>query len=1735
MSSQEPSNSSVPSNNTDNDDAPPLRHPPATILGSDTSLAQPSAELLHPQFLQDMIDPHPFFDCDDNPLLDGVMNDDLDSLNIDEHSAWELGLGQTSPTNKRSPSTEISAEVAATPAIPQNLQSSPVFKEIEKLERQLSSDLSPQAEEGLRVESSVGEPVVQTKLIGHTSRRQRLLTEEAVASNFGSSGVESEEGPGERILPEKRLEPEVLACEDTALGNGGGLDGEATSVKSASLKESTATSIDNDIKIPDAVVVNEEGEMMASQMNDDNSHAVMDSSDPAAPLDSSTDSQHCSMEGDGGDGNSGQVVPGDDLTAGGEPMPEEGQLDEVYLGSSQGTGDVGEVQDGTSVASLGSSQMSSDEDEVHGETDSMAMQDTSEEYSDPTVVDASEGVSGIEAGLETDSMQEYSDPTVADASEGFAGIEAGHDIDSMQDRGDEYSDPTVVDASEGVSGIEAGLETDSMQEYSDPTVADAGEGVSGIEAGHDIDSMQDRGDEYSDPTVVDASEDVSGIEAGSETDSMQEYSDPTVADAGEGFAGIEAGHDIDSMQDRGDEYSDPTVVDASEGVSGIEAGLETDSMQEYSDPTVADAGEGVSGIEAGHDIDSMQDRGDEYSDPTVVDASEDVSGIEAGSETDSMQEYSDPTVADAGEGFAGIEAGHDIDSMQDRGDEYNDSTVADESEGVSGIGAGPETDSMQNTANESSDTTVADASEGISGIEVGPETDSMQQNIADEYSDPTVADESEGISGVEAVPDIDPMLDRGEEYSDPTVADASEGVSGIEAGPETDLMQEYSDPTVADASEGVSGFEAGPETDSMQDRGEEYSDPTVADEGEGVSGIEAGPETDSMQDTGEEYSDPTVAYAGEGVCGIEAGPETDSMQDRGDEYSDPTVADEGEGVSGDEADHSDSLPQEWEVLDDAFENEAIGIQGTVDGQSDHAMADECEGVSASDGLSQEWQVLDDAFESEGDSHVASGQHLHEGEDRDKDGGDDSRLTSATKGRISICDPDYCGDDSDEGSMSDESGGALGAVVTQSQGGDSFKVPAVPPSKGRGLLSKSPSGGKTTHTDREDKTLRDVQSIIVNKDQKEDFDEESTETPAVLLCPACKKLLEKPLKLVCSHYICRDRCASRKIMYGFKLYCPICSRISYYHGPLEQEAVDDSMEQRLREHMMGTADSSGEHNKNSVGAQSLGVSASSETTSGFQSTAYTLPKVNSAPVLSTAHVDTTSSLTNPETPPAKEQDIETPKEKQEEPTVDKGLDPSALKMEAESKRLQKEKELCKPKDSKGLNDGPQPGWYGSNSGWSNQGPNQSWGPPPYGGGWGMPPGGFYGPPPMGPMGGPMGPYPPRFRPPGFWNQGPQPWMGYQQPGWPGQGPWGGYQGGPRPGPGPGNQYQTQQSWNTGWNSKHQDNTNSKDPYENLAKSAGAWAQQVGGYNAAVPTTSTSGATTSKTNSNTAPAIGAEYLQYLLLEGVDVPGDRKYIPEWDDYYKQLYDWHIQYGKSYKNQNVSQEKQGKQTRWSSARSSGQTGNYSSAATTGGQQNSSRTSQSTWHSSSANVSSESRTSQASSGPSSVNSTTSSSASSSASSSSASSSASSSSSSVNPPAPGSNPVLITANTSEVVAQTSESSVALSRRVMTVRPFMGPQTTNQDGSEQQTSALTTQGIPLPAASSIAPPGVEVGNQESAGGDVRGLKRKITDSMAAESLPKKGETVHGLSQQGVWVSFWTLKPLKSNSRDTQTFL
>ena len=36
-------------------------------------------------------------------------------------------------------------------------------------------------------------------------------------------------------------------------------------------------------------------------------------------------------------------------------------------------------------------------------------------------------------------------------------------------------------------------------------------------------------------------------------------------------------------------------------------------------------------------------------------------------------------------------------------------------------------------------------------------------------------------------------------------------------------------------------------------------------------------------------------------------------------------------------------------------------------------------------------------------------------------------------------------------------------------------------------------------------------------------------------------------------------------------------------------------------------------------------------------------------------------------------------------------------------------------------------------------------------------------------------------------------------------------------------------------------------------------------------------------------------------------------------------------------------------------------------------------------------------------------------------------------------------------------------------------------------------------------------------------------------PLKGNSYHGLSQKGIWVSFWTPKPLKSTPQDTQICL
>ena len=46
--------------------------------------------------------------------------------------------------------------------------------------------------------------------------------------------------------------------------------------------------------------------------------------------------------------------------------------------------------------------------------------------------------------------------------------------------------------------------------------------------------------------------------------------------------------------------------------------------------------------------------------------------------------------------------------------------------------------------------------------------------------------------------------------------------------------------------------------------------------------------------------------------------------------------------------------------------------------------------------------------------------------------------------------------------------------------------------------------------------------------------------------------------------------------------------------------------------------------------------------------------------------------------------------------------------------------------------------------------------------------------------------------------------------------------------------------------------------------------------------------------------------------------------------------------------------------------------------------------------------------------------------------------------------------------------------------------------------------------------------------------KVADDTSKELLSVDGLSWHGLSQQGVWVPFWTPKPLKRATQDTQLF-
>ena len=47
-----------------------------------------------------------------------------------------------------------------------------------------------------------------------------------------------------------------------------------------------------------------------------------------------------------------------------------------------------------------------------------------------------------------------------------------------------------------------------------------------------------------------------------------------------------------------------------------------------------------------------------------------------------------------------------------------------------------------------------------------------------------------------------------------------------------------------------------------------------------------------------------------------------------------------------------------------------------------------------------------------------------------------------------------------------------------------------------------------------------------------------------------------------------------------------------------------------------------------------------------------------------------------------------------------------------------------------------------------------------------------------------------------------------------------------------------------------------------------------------------------------------------------------------------------------------------------------------------------------------------------------------------------------------------------------------------------------------------------------------------------LRRQLQEKGGLQKV--QSDVIHGLSQQGIWVSFWTPKPLKTNPQDTQFF-
>lgn len=68
----------------------------------------------------------------------------------------------------------------------------------------------------------------------------------------------------------------------------------------------------------------------------------------------------------------------------------------------------------------------------------------------------------------------------------------------------------------------------------------------------------------------------------------------------------------------------------------------------------------------------------------------------------------------------------------------------------------------------------------------------------------------------------------------------------------------------------------------------------------------------------------------------------------------------------------------------------------------------------------------------------------------------------------------------------------------------------------------------------------------------------------LTCQVCRKIFSLPLRLPCSHAICKFPCAYKTLMYNFKLVCPVCEKPAYLNGGMNSLPVAEDLVSRIKE-------------------------------------------------------------------------------------------------------------------------------------------------------------------------------------------------------------------------------------------------------------------------------------------------------------------------------------------------------------------------------------------------------------------------------------------------------------------------------------------------------------------------------------------------------------------------------------------